>query len=134
MNKRISILLIYFVLIFSGCTVYSDFDKESVIKITEPMMDRTMEGLNEKNYQKYTEYLTEAYKKSFPEKSFLEYAENFQNNPGKYISRELYDIRPIDNGAIIHYKGIFEKRDNVAITVTYEIVNGEYRIRKIRFY
>ncbi|MCC7573800.1 MAG: hypothetical protein KO464_10570, partial [Candidatus Methanofastidiosum sp.] len=66
--------------------------------------------------------------------AFLKFTEGFYKNPGKYISREVYDVRPIENGVLIHYKGIFETRDNVAITVTFEISNEEYKIKKIRFY
>ena len=64
----------------------------------------------------------------------LKFTDGFYKTPGKYISREVYDVRPIDNGVIIHYKGVFETRDNVAITVTFELSNGEYKIKKIRFY
>ncbi|NMC58276.1 MAG: DUF3887 domain-containing protein [Candidatus Methanofastidiosa archaeon] len=134
--KRIfvALLLISFIIGFAGCTTYEDFDKESAIKITDPIIENTMEGINENNYEKYSEYLTDSYKKSFTEKSFLEFTEGFYQNPGKYISKELYEIRPINNGVLIHYKGTFEKKDNVAITVTFEIIDGQYKIKKLRFY
>jgi len=134
MKKLVFLLIISFTIIFAGCTAIKDFDKESAIKITDPIMDKTMEGLNENNYDKFTEYYTASYKKSFPENAFLNFTEGFYKNPGKYISREVYDVRPIDNGVLIHYKGVFETRDNVAITVTFELSNGEYKIKKIRFY
>lgn len=134
MKKLIVFLLLSLTILFAGCTVTKDFDKESAIKVTDPIMDRTMEGLNENNYDKFTEYYTVSYKKSFPESAFLNFTKGFYKNPGKYISREVYDVKPIENGVLIHYKGIFETRDNVAITVTFEISNEEYRIKKIRFY
>lgn len=121
-------------MIFAGCSIYTEFDKDTAIKMTDPVIDTTMEGLNENNYQKFTEHFTDSYKKSFTEKSFLEFTENFYENQGKYISRELYDIRPIENGVLIHYRGTFEKKNNVAITATYEMVNNEYKLKKLRFY
>lgn len=134
MKKPIVYLLLFFTILFAGCTAIKDFDKEFAVKITDPIMDKTMEGLNENNYDKFIEYFTDSYKKSFPESSFLNFTERFYKNPGKYVSREVYDVRPIENGVLIHYKGIFETRDNVAITVTFEISNEEYKIKKIRFY
>ena len=134
MKKLIVFLLLSLTILFAGCTVIKDFDKESAIKLTDPIMDKTMEGLNENNYEKFTEYYTDSYKKSFSESAFLKFTDGFYKTPGKYISREVYDVRPIDNGVIIHYKGVFETRDNVAITVTFELSNGEYKIKKIRFY
>ena len=134
MKKLVFLFILSFMLLFAGCTVVKDFDKESAIKITEPIMDITMEGLNESNYEKFTEYYTDSYKKSFPETAFLNFTEGFYKDPGKYISREVYEVRQINNGLIIHYKGIFEKRDSVAIVVTFEISNEDYKIKKIRFY
>lgn len=134
MEKLIFLLIISLTLLFTGCTVIKDFDKESAVKITDPIMDKTMEGLNENNYEKFTQYYTDSYKKSFPESSFFNFTEGFYKNPGKYISREVYEVRPIENGVLIHYKGVFDTRDNVAITVTFESSNGEYKIKKIRFY
>ncbi|NYT04268.1 MAG: DUF3887 domain-containing protein [Candidatus Methanofastidiosa archaeon] len=134
MKKLIIFLLLSFTIIFAGCTIIKDFDKETAIKMTDPLMDITMEGLNENNYEKFTEFYTDSYKKSFPESAFFTFTEGFYKNPGKYISREVYDVRPTTNGVIIHYKGIFETRDNVAITVTFELSNEEYKIKKIRFY
>lgn len=134
MKKLIVFLLLFLTILFAGCTVIKDFDKESAIRITDPIMDKTMEGLNENNYNKFTEYYTDSYKKSFSESAFLRFTKGFYKNPGKYISREVYDVKPIGNGVLIHYKGIFETRDNVAITVTFEISNEEYKIKKIRFY
>ena len=134
MNKLITtILLIFLMTLFAGCSLYEDFDKDTLIKMTDPIMNSTMEGLNENNYQKFTEHFTDSYKNSFRENSFFEFTNNFYQNPGKYVSRQLYDIRPINDGYIVHYKGIFEQKDNVAITVTFEIVNGEYKIKKLRF-
>ena len=56
MKKLIVILLLSLTILFAGCTVIKDFDKESAVKITDPIMDKTMEGLNENNYEKFTEY------------------------------------------------------------------------------
>jgi Neuraminidase (sialidase) len=134
MKKLVIFLLLSLTIIFAGCTIIQDFDKEAAIKMTEPIMDKTMEGLNENNYEKFTEFYTDSYKESFPESAFFKFTEGFYNNPGRYISREVYDVRPITNGVIIHYKGIFETRNNVAITVTFELSNEEYKIKKIRFY
>ncbi|KYC44937.1 MAG: hypothetical protein APG12_01216 [Candidatus Methanofastidiosum methylothiophilum] len=134
MKKLIVFFILCFIVLIAGCTIIKDFDKESAVKLTDPIMDKTMEGLNENNYEKFTAYYTEPYKKSFPESAFLRFTEGFYKNPGKYISREVYDVKQIENGFIIHYKGIFENRDNVAITVTFELSNGVYKIKKIRFY
>jgi len=134
MKKLIVFLLLSHTILFAGCIVTHEIDKESIVRTTDQIMDRTMEGLNENNYEKFTEYYTDSYKKSFTASAFLKFTEGFYKNPGKYISREVYDVRPIENGVLIHYKGIFETRDNVAITVTFEISNEEYKIKKIRFY
>lgn len=134
MKKLIVFILLSLNILFAGCTVIKDFDKESAIKMTDPIIDKTMEGLNENNYDKFTEYYTDSYKKSFSENSFFNFTKGFYKNPGKYISREVYEVRPIENGVLIHYKGVFETRDNVAMTVTFELSNGEYKIKKIRFY
>lgn len=134
MKKLVILFLFFFIILFAGCTTTTDFDRESVIKITDPIIDNTMEGLNENNYEKFTQYYTDSYKKSFPESAFLKFTDGFYESPGKCISWELYNIKQINNGFLIHYKGVFEKRDSVAITVTYEISNGEYKIKKLRFY
>ena len=70
MKKLIVILILSLALLFEGCAIYQDFDKESAIKMTDPIMEKTMEGLNENNYEKFTEYYTDSYKKSFSESGF----------------------------------------------------------------
>ncbi|MCM1986873.1 DUF3887 domain-containing protein [Methanococcoides seepicolus] len=122
MKARTALLMAFVFLvaiICSGCTSIElegvSIEDGDIAEYAEPIAENTLQGLNEKNYTKFSANFNPTMKKAITEDLFLELTDIVHEEVGNYTSKELAEITVTDRHSAVVYNVAFEKEPEGAI-------------------
>lgn len=134
MNKRFILIALIFILLLSGCT--TKILKESDVEaFSNTLTENVLIGLNEENYTKFSSDFNESMLKGIPEDSFINLLKQIKGKIGEYIEGSKKFNAAAKNGKYITviYYASFAEEESVKITISFENINGEYKIAGLYF-
>ena len=112
--RMLRTLLSVFVIILLGAAVLGCGDSETVGPAGEPeyagaATETTLQGLSEKNLEKYTRYGNPEFKAAVTQEILDKAADQIGGQLGAYVSKEFLYAEEKDGYTIVHYKANYAK-------------------------
>ena len=129
------IVIIFSIFIFSH-SIRAQPSKKYMVKTLELLVDEALMGYNLEDYTKFYKYFAEAMKPIATEQYFRAvYIDTHKKSFGFCeVKRLLPEQSSLDpDFPVLVYEGIFEKCDQVLITVNFVKEYDNYRITRINF-
>jgi len=102
---------------------------ESAIRVyADPATETTLQGLNENNLAKYTQYANSEFKAAVTQEILDKTATQIDSQLGAYVSKEFLKTEEQDGYTIVHYKAKYSKGE-VGIRMVFDknhLVAGQW--------
>lgn len=124
--KRLYLLIIMSVLIFSGCSGASQADKQKLASTANPVVDNLMQGLNEGNFEKFSQDFDDTMKKNFTEAAFKETDDLIKQKIGNYVSKSFWKTQKNGRYTVFFYRCKFDNEpDEVLATISIDLTGSK---------
>jgi hypothetical protein len=120
----------------SFCEAKIKLNKQELLKILDPIVDKTLAAYNLNDDVKFYEYYAQEMHDVTTAKDFKAYfVDIHKRNLGDYITRVLVENKcSFDEFyPVVVYKGEFKKKKNINISVYFVNEHGFYRITRVEF-
>jgi|GEM_PF-2961434 len=72
--------------------ILHELSDQAIVKIAAPMMDNIIDGSTEENWEKHTQYFSDATKAKLTEEELLRQCSHYKSKFGDFASRELLGV------------------------------------------
>jgi hypothetical protein len=130
------VFLLFSLLVPSFCDAKVKVNKQELLKILDPIVDKTLAAYNSNDDVKFYDYFAqEMHDVTTPKDFKAYYIDIYKKEIGDYISRILLEEKcSFDEFyPVAVYKGEFKKNKKVIITVNFVNEHGFYRITRVEF-
>ncbi len=103
-------------------------DESAIRAFADPATETTLQGLNENNLAKYTQYANSEFKAAVTQEILDKTATQINNQLGAYVSKEFLKTEEQDGYTIVHYKAKYSKGE-VGIRMVFDknhLVAGQW--------
>jgi hypothetical protein len=103
-------------------------DESAIRAYADPATETTLQGLNENNLAKYTQYANSEFKAAVTQEILDETATQINSQLGAYVSKEFLKTEEQDGYTIVHYKAKYSKGE-VGIRMVFDknhLVAGQW--------
>jgi hypothetical protein len=111
----------------------SEREKQEILSIIGPKIERMLEGFNEDNYTKFSEFFSEDMKKSINITRFHDIRNQVITDVGLYVSYTSVDMSKADPYIRVIYTATFTKHESVYIIVAIDDSDPSYPIAGLWF-
>lgn len=126
-------------LVLVGCAaapqpvVLTGSEREAVLAYAEPMTDNLLQGMNERDYDRFARDFDEQMAKAMPASSFDGFMTSVGDKIGQYQSRTVSTVEAVGNFARIVYEAQFANDDPVTIRVVFNKDTADHLISGLWF-
>ena len=106
----------------------SSLDESIVRAYADPATETTLQGLNESNLAKYTQYGNAEFKAAVTQEILNQVAAQITNQLGTYVSKEYLRVEELQGYIVVHYKAKYTKGD-VGVRMAFDkdhLVAGQF--------
>ncbi|NCO27675.1 MAG: hypothetical protein AUJ99_05955 [Caldisericum sp. CG2_30_36_11] len=136
MHKKIlslvAVILIGLILVGCGGKGYTEDDVKS---FAHPLTEKVLLGLNNEDYSMFASDFNEDMQTGIPEEQFSSLLSQIKGKVGDYVPDSKKFVSATQKGSYITvvYDAKFTQEDSVKITISFEQIEGTYKISGLYF-
>lgn len=127
-NKLLIILVILFTLVISTACLSNGITEE-IKSYANPITEDILEGLNDNDYNKFSNNMSDVMKEALPKDKFEKFSLDVKNLIGNYESMEIAKVQYIKEYIRVFYKAQFsDESKDVVVTIVFGDNNGPQKV------